>query len=202
MKSSNISMLVVPVLVAGLIALPGCGGRSAANPTTISYREVGICKSYDTPTGTTAAKPDEAFAVFKIETIDNTKQNNNFNFDPGRLYVDQSSAEQKTKSQSFQTRRFGNPDPRFAQAMGVKRLEMANINAGEKRDSSGYIVVPLATNNTTGNPEATQYSFDLVYDTSTTEQQWGLGGVVLAKTNPTNTKYTIVESCKELALKL
>jgi hypothetical protein len=35
--------------------------------------------------------------------------------------------------------------------MGVKRPEMANINAGEKRDASGYIVVPLATNDTTGN---------------------------------------------------
>ena len=101
MKSSNISVLAVPMLVAGLIALPGCGGRSAANPTTISYREVGICKSYDTPTGTTAAKPDEAFAVFKIETIDNTKQNNNFNLDPQRLYVDQSGAEQKRKVNLF-----------------------------------------------------------------------------------------------------
>lgn len=159
-----------------------------------------MCKSYDMPTGIATAKTDEAFAVFKIQTIDNTKQNDNFNFDPTHLYVDQSSAEQKTKSQSFQKRRFGNADPRFAQAMGVKRLEMANINAGEKRDTNGFIVVPVATNNTAGNPESAQYSFDLVYDTSTTEQQWGLGGVVLTKTNPPNTKYTIVENCKELAL--
>jgi len=199
MKTSNIAIWTAPLLAAGAIALSGCGGRSAANPTTISYSEAGVCKSYDTPTGTATAKTNEAFAVFKIETIDNTKQNSNFNLDPGRLYVDQSSVEQKTKSQSFQTRRFGNPDPRFAQAMGVKSMEMAYIKAGEKRDTSGFIVVPLAINDTTGNPEAA-LSFDLVYDTSTTEQQWALGGVVLTKTNSPNTKYTIVDSCKELAL--
>ncbi len=200
MKTANKCVLAVPMLAAGLIALQGCGGRSAANPTTISYSEIGVCKSYATPTGITTAKTDEAFAVFKIATIDNAKQNNNFNFDPQHLYVDQSSAEQKTKSQSFQNRRFGSSDPRFAQALGVKRLEMANVNAGEKRDANGFLAVPIAASNTAGNPEAAQYSFDLEYDTSTSEQQWGLGGVVLTKTNPPNAKYTIVESCNDLAL--
>jgi hypothetical protein len=197
MKTSNISVLAVPMLVTGSIALSGCGGRSAGNPTTISYSEVGVCKSYDTPIGTTTAKTDEAFAVFKIEAVDNTKQNSAFNFDPQRMYVDQSTAEQKSKSQSFQVRRFINPDARFAQAMGVKGIQMTNINAGEKLAANGFVVVPLSTQN----PADSSYSFELVYDTSTTEQQWGLGGVVLTKTNPDGTKFAVVESCKELALK-
>jgi hypothetical protein len=111
--------------------------------------------------------------------------------------VDQSTAEQKTKSQSFQSRRFGNPDPRFAQAMGVKGIQMVNINAGEKLTTNGFVIVPLSA--PAGSSEAAQYSFDLVYDTSTSEQQWALGGVVLTKTNPAGTKFTLVESCKELA---
>jgi hypothetical protein len=190
-------MVAVPMLVAGSIALSGCGGRGAGNPTTISYREVGVCKSYDTPTGTTTAKTNEAFAVFKIVAVDNTKQNSAFNFDPQRIYVDQSTAEQKTKSQSFQSRRFGNPDPRFAQAVGVKGIQMVNINAGEKLTTNGFVIVPLSA--PADSSETAQDSFDLVYDTSTTEQQWALGGVVLTKTNPAGTKFTLVESCKELA---
>jgi hypothetical protein len=201
MKTSNISVRAIPMLAAGSIALSGCGGRSTANPTTISYREVGLCKSYDTPTGTTAARANEAFAVFKIETIDNTKPNSDFNLDPERLYVDQTAAEMKAKNISFQTRRFINPDPRFAQAMGVKTLARAAFPANQKIDVNSFVVVPVATDNPTGGPEAGQYSFDLVYDTTTTEQQVGSGGVVLTKTNPADTKYTVIESCKELALK-
>jgi hypothetical protein len=194
-------MLAVPMLVAGLIALPGCGGRSGANPTTISYSEVGICKSYVTPTGSTAAKPGEGFAVFKIETIDNSKQNNSFNLDPNRFYVDQTPPEMKAKNISFQTRRFINPDPRFGQAMGIKTLARDTFPANQKTDVNSFILVPLTINEPTGGPEANQYSFDLVYDTTTTEQQIGSGEVISAKTNPSDTKYTVIESCKELAFK-
>jgi hypothetical protein len=87
--------------------------------------------------------------------------------------------------------------PRFAQAMGVKGIQMVNINAGEKLTTNGFVIVPLSA--PADSSEAAQYSFDLVYDTSTTEQQWALGGVVLTKTNPAGTKFTLVESCKELA---
>jgi hypothetical protein len=153
------------------------------------------------PTGIAQAKPDEGFAVFKIETIDNTKQNSSFLFDPSRFYVDQTKAEDKNRSLSFQTRRFVNLDPRFVQSMGLKALADATVPANEKLDVNSFIVVPLATNNPTGRPDADQYSFDLVYDTSTTEKQWGTGEVVLTKTSAPDTKYPVIENCKELALK-
>jgi hypothetical protein len=201
MKAPKISVWAIPVFATASIVLSGCGGRSAANPTPISYHEVGICKSYVVPTGTAQAKPDEGFAVFKIETIDNTKQNSSFSFDPSRFYVDQTKAEDKNRSLSFQTRRFVNLDPRFAGSMGVKALTDATVPANEKLDINTFIIVPLATNNPTGRPDVDQYSFDLVYDTSTTEKQWGTGEVVLTNTNQPGIKYPVIENCKELALK-
>jgi hypothetical protein len=120
------------------------------------------CKVWTTPAGNVEkAKTDEGFAVFKIETIDNTKPSNSFNLDPERLYVDQTKAEMKSKNISFQVRRFINPAPRFAQAMGVKALERAAFPGNQIVDVNSYVVVPLATNNPTGGPEADQYSFDL-----------------------------------------
>ena len=94
-----------------------------------------------------------------------------------------------------------NADPRFAQAMGVKALARDAFPANQKTDVNSFIVVPLVITNPTGEPEANPYSFDLVYDTTTTEQQIGSGDIVLTKTNPADTKYTVVESCKELPLK-
>jgi hypothetical protein len=202
MKTSKIAIWTVLPLAAGAIALSGCGRRSAANPTTISYSEVGICNSYTTHTGNQeTTKPNEGFAIFKIETVDNSKQSSDFHMDPERLYVDQTKAAMKAKNISFQTRRFINPDPRFAQAMGVKALARATFPGNQKVDVNSFVVVPLATNNPAGEPEGDQYSFDLLYDTTTTEQQVGSGGVVLTKTEPADTKYTVVEDCKELVNK-
>ncbi len=202
MKTSKIANGTILLLAAGALALSGCGRRSATNPTTISYSEVGICKNYTTLTGNQeTTKPDEGFAVFKIETIDNSKQSSDFAIDPERLYVDQTKSEMKAKNISFQTRRFMNPDPRFAQAMGVKGLARTSFPANQKVDVNSFILVPLSLNNPTGGPEANQYSFDLIYDTTTTEVQTGTNDIVATKTNPPDTKYSVIENCKELAYK-
>jgi hypothetical protein len=202
MKTPNIAMLSVPMLVAGSIALSGCGGRSATNPTNISYSEVGICKSYATLTGNEEkAKPGKGFAIFKIETVDNAKQNSTFNLDPERFYVDQTPEAMQQKNISFRSRRFMDADPRFAQAMGVKGLARAAFPANQKTDVNSFIIVPLDLENTSGGPEATQYSFDLTYDTTTSEQQTGAKDVVTTKSNSADAKYSVIENCKELALK-
>jgi hypothetical protein len=190
------------MLVSGSIALSGCGRRSATNPTVISYSQVGVCKSYTTLTGNEEkAKPNEGFVIFKIETIDNTKQSDAFNLDPSRLMVDQTSAEFQQKDISRRNRRFMNPDPRFAQAMGVKAPARAAFPANEKTDVNSFVIVPLSLDIGLGGPNAKQYSFDLEYDTTTTEVQIGSGDIVTTKTNPAVTKYTVIESCKELPLK-
>ena len=93
MKTSTMCFLSVPMLVAGSVALSGCGG-SSSNPTNISYRQVGICKGYETPAGPITAAANEGFAVFKIESVDNKKYGRSFFLTPERLYVNQSTPAQ------------------------------------------------------------------------------------------------------------
>lgn len=202
MKTSYIAMLSIPMLVAGSIALSGCGKRSAKNPTMISYSQVGICKSYATQTGDEEkAKPNEGLVIFKIESVDNSKQSDAFNLDPVRFYVDQTPADMMQKNLSFHTRRFMNADPRFEKAMGVQGLARAVFPANQKSDVNSFIIVPVRTDSALGGAQGNQYSYDLTYDTTTTEAQWGTMEVVTTKTNPADTKYTVVENCKELSYK-
>jgi hypothetical protein len=155
-----------------------------------SYQDFLFSSGHSKSYATTTAKPDEGFAVFKIEAIDNAKQNTPFNLDPERIYVDQTPAEKKEKSLSFQTRRFINTDPRFEQALGAAGLARTAYPANKKTDANSFVVVALGLNNPAGGPEANQYSFDLLYDTTTTEKQTGTGEVVFTKTNAADTKYS------------
>jgi hypothetical protein len=216
-------MLSVPLLVAGLIALPDAA-RSAA--ISISYHQVGICKGYDTTAGPVKARADEAFAIFKIEAVDNTKPSGSFDFDPTHLYVDQSTPEQKVKRAVWdKNRRFLYPDQRFAQNMGVSNAMETTIPEGTKLEINSFAIVPLGINNPAGGSEANQYSFDLVYDTWSTDEHEanGPGGsffwifamgeslfggpklgsktIDLIKTNPSETTWSVTDNCKTLSFK-
>ena len=193
------SFLSVPMLVAGSIALSGCG-RSASNPTNISYRQVGICKGYETP----AAAANEGFAVFKIDSVDNTKYGSSFSLTPERLYVNQSTPAQAAGQVSNWNRRFVHPDLRFAQAMGFTSIPQTTIQAGKKLDINSIVIIPIGITNPSGGAEANQFNFELAYDSGTEErgnQQNVNEGIVFSKTNPPDTKWAVVENCKELSFK-
>jgi hypothetical protein len=201
MKISTLCFLSVPMLVAGSLALSGCGG-SSSNPTNISYRPVGICKGYETPAGPITAGTNKGFAVFKIESVDNTKYDSSFTFAPVRLFVNQSPP---VLALGTANRRFAHPDPRFAQTMGFTSIpEETTLAAGEKREINGVVIIPLGINNPSGGAEANQFSFELEYDTGVGDkgdQQNVNEGVVFTITNPPDSKWTVVENCKELSLK-
>ena len=93
METSRSCFPSVPAFIA-LSMLSGCdrGPGLAAN---ISYREIGICKGFEAASGPVTSKAGEAHAVFKIETVDNTKSNKAFAFDPKLVYVDQSNPDQR-----------------------------------------------------------------------------------------------------------
>jgi hypothetical protein len=176
MRPSNTSILPVSLLTSGSIALSGCG-RGA---TTISYRQAAICKAYDTAAGPVRARSDEAFAIFKIEAVDNTKPSESFDFDPTHLYVDQSTPEQKAKPAVWdRKRRFVYSDSRFAQNMGISSAVETTIPEDTKREINGFVVVPVGIKNPSGGPQADQYSFDLVYDTWSDEHEAGAVGARL-----------------------
>ena len=221
MRMSNTSILSISLLISGSIALP-----DAARSAAISYHQVGICKSYDAPAGPVTARSDEAFAIFKIEAVDTTKPSESFDFDPTHLYVDQSNPEQKAKKAVWdRNRRFVYSDPRFAQNMGVSSAVETAIPEGTKLEINGFAVVPLGIKNPIGGQKATQYSFDLVYDTWSTDEHeangpggsffWifalgeslfggpklGSKNIDLIKTNPPEKTWSVTDNCKALSFK-
>jgi len=64
MKASTKCFLSVPMLVAGSIALSGCG-RSASTPTTITYHQVGVCKLTRRRAAHSKRKINEGFTISK-----------------------------------------------------------------------------------------------------------------------------------------
>jgi hypothetical protein len=193
--------LSVPMLVAGSMALSGCGGRSSGNPTIISYRPVGICKGYETPDGPVTAGANKGFAVFKIESVDNTKYASSFTLLMERFFVNQSPPVQAAGTAN---RRFVHPDPRFAQTMGFPSIPQITLPAGEKRDINTVVSIPLGITNPSEGAKANQFSFELAYDTGTGERGEQLNvneGIVFSITNPPDAKWSLIENCKELSFK-
>jgi len=198
MKTSTTSILSVPLLAAASIALSGCG-QGGSTPTTIAYHQVGICKRYVTTTSTQQARADEGYAVFKVDTVDNTKNGSTFYFDPVRFYVNQSNADQKGNIYK-QDRRFMASDSKIGPALGVKYVDKITVAKGEKADDVGFFIIPLATNNPSGGPIADQYN--IAYDTGSGDRGTFDSvneGILIVQSNPPDT--TIIENCKELPLK-
>jgi hypothetical protein len=204
METSRLNFLAVPVLIA-VSMVSGCG-RGSGQPTNISYRQVGICKSFVAPSGPVTSRADEGYAVFKIETVDNAKSNKAFAFDPKLLYVDQSTPEQHAKQLWEWDRRYASPDPRFPQSLGISLVPESTVPAGGKLDVNSFVVIPLGVNNPSHGPEANKFAFQLLYDSGTSENTASgqirvSEGMVFNKTNAADTNWTVVENCKELALK-
>ena len=64
-----------------------------------------------------------------------------------------------------------------------------------------YVVVPLGINNPSQGPEDKQYIYEFDYDTGSNERgniQSVSEGITFVKTDGSDTKYTVVEDCKEL----
>jgi hypothetical protein len=201
MKTSTLSILSVPLLAAGSIALSGCGGGGGSTPTTIAYHQIGICKGYETTTSKQQARPDEGYAIFKIDTVDNTKNSSAFYFDPVRFYVNQSTPEEKGNIYK-QVRRFMASDSKIGPALGVKYVDKITVAKGEKVDDVGFFLIPLGTSNPSGGAEANKYNFEVAYDTGTGERgsfDSVNEGILIVKSSPPVS--TIVENCKELPLK-
>jgi hypothetical protein len=202
MKTSKIAIWTLLPLAAGATALSGCGRRGPDNPTTISYSQIGVCKMWAEPTGfEQKARANELFAIFKIDSIDNSKPSNEFGFDPERMYVNQSTQEQLKKNLSFQTRRFMVSDPRFTQAMGVSSPQRATVPGNQKVDVNAYVLVPVSMDLPADKPPVGN-AYELTFDTTNPIDQWqsASAGINMTKTNPDAT-FTPAENCKELAYK-
>ena len=203
METSRLYFLSVPVLIA-VSMLSGCG-KGSGQPTHISYRQIGICKGYTAASGPVMSKADEGYAVFKIETVDN-KSNKPFAFDPKLVFIDQSTPQQHAKQLWEWDRRFASSDSRISKSLGISLASESTVPAGGKADVNSFLVIPLGVNNQSGGPVENALAFGLEYDSGNSENTSSgqiriSEGIAFDRTNTDDTKATVVENCKELALK-
>ncbi|SFK27447.1 hypothetical protein [Methylocapsa palsarum] len=188
---------------AAAIALAGCD-KAPPGQTGITFRQIGVCKGFETASGKVTAPNGQAFAVFKVQELDNSKTAKGFLFDPANLYVDQSNATQKAGKVGDLNRRFSAPDTRLTQTTGAAKLDKVTVPSGEKKSVDGVTYTAIETNNPTGGPDAKQFDLSLLYDDWTSEKVYTPEGwvsqVVLTKLNPSDT-FTVVEDCKSLPIK-
>lgn len=190
----------VQMLAAVSVALFGCG-RNSSHPINIAYQPVGICRAYETRDGRINAGASNGFAVFKIESLDNTEGELDFVFAPERLFVNQSPP---VLVAGTLNRRFVRADPRFARALGFAPVPEIPLAVGEKREVNSIVYIPLAINDLNGGAEANQFSFELAYDTGfgdKGDQENVNEGVSFTIIKPANPKWAVVENCRELAFK-
>lgn len=178
-----------PCLAALFIALAGCD-RGPAATTAISYRQVGACNGFSTGGGA-ATRPNEAYVVFTIEAVDNTKSDVDWSFIPTRLYVDQSTEKQKSEWIGSWDRHFASSNPRFAQELGVTEVAPATIRRGANTPTKGIVMVAVRTTKTNGAEEANHASYTLSYDAQPSDP-----GIVMSKTNASQTAWPLTEDCK------
>ena len=203
METSRLYFLSVPVFIA-VSMLSGCGKHSG-QPTNISYRQIGICKGFESASGPVASKADEGYAFFKIESIDN-KSNKPFAFDPKLVFIDQSTPQQHAKQLWEWDRRFASSDSRIPKSLGISLASESTVPAGGKADVNSFLVIPLGVNNQSGGPVENSLVFGLEYDSGNSENTASgqiriSEGIAFDRTNAADTKATVVENCKELALK-
>ena len=156
--------------------------------------------------GEVPSKADEGYAFFKIENIDNTKSGKAFAFDPKLIFIDQSTPQQHAKQLWEWDRRFASSDSRIPQALGISLAPETTVPAGGKADGNGFVVIPLGVNNPSGGPADQALVFGLEYDSGTSENTASgqiriSEGMVFDRTNASDDKPTVIEHCKELALK-
>ena len=190
----------VQMLTAVSVALSGCG-RNSSHPINIAYQPVGICQAYETRDGQISVGASSGFAVFKIESVDNTEGEVEFIFAPERLFVNQSPPVLVAGSLN---RRFVRADPRFARALGFVPIPEIPLAVGEKREVHSIVFIPLTINNPNGGAEANQFSFELAYDTGfgdRGDQENVNEGVSFTIIRPANPKWRVVENCRELTFK-
>jgi hypothetical protein len=201
MPSPRLRLLTAPLFVVWLASISACG-RGLEDSVNIFYRQIGICKTYDTPDGPVTTRPDEAFVVFEIEAIDNLT-GDTFNFEPSFVYVDQSSQEQKTGWVNAWDRHSASVDPRFSKSLGVPGAAPAVIPKERKIELNYFLTVPVSTKGPHGSGNADPTSYELRYEAVETERgrTASSDGFLYIKTNALGTRWSLKDNCKAIELK-
>lgn len=187
-----------------LLSLAGLSGCSLGPPSTatIAYTQVGACNGYTSGGGATAPRPNTAYVMYKIRSIDNTLSRIDLEFVPVRLYVDQSTKKAMFEPTVSFEMHYASGDDRFVRGLGLTGLTQQVIPAGHKVDIDGFAVVEVATATANGVEEAHRAAYPLSYDPDMGEVEFFAAPpkIVLTETSSAGASHQIVEDCRALEL--
>src|SRR5436309_12249253 len=140
MKTEN--AVLVLVLAAAPLLMCGCNTPGTPQDTvTITYEQVGSCNGYQQTTGPggsgpqtmVSAGPNAAFATFRVVTIDNSKSSQDFNFEPTRLFINQTPKAFMSSSLSL------------TRDLGVFAAVPVTVAKGKSQGNNGMIATGVPT---------------------------------------------------------
>jgi hypothetical protein len=194
-------LLAAPLALLSMAGLSGCGLGPPAT-ATIAYSQVGACNGYASGRGATLPRPNTAYIVFKIQSIDNTRSQVDLEFVPVRLYVDQSTEKAIFEETLTFDRRYVSGDDRFTRGLGSTRPIQQLIPAGSKVDINAFAVVEVNTATVSGAEEAHHTAYSLSYDPDMGEVEFFAAPpkILLTETNAAERAWPQTEDCRALEL--
>lgn len=200
MTARRPGLVLLPFAAASLAVLPGCEPGPSGSTVAIHYSQVGACNGYQSGSGVSAKRANQAFVVFKIEALDGTKSGVEFGFVPSRLFVDLDPHKETWGSSLGAGRYFVASDRRFTDPIGAPPIKplKAPARATTEVDRLAFIAVPTADAN--GMTEASKTSYHLSYDADTGKESGGTQDphIVFVKTNDTQTSWATADDCLHL----
>ena len=179
--SSRIAVLIA--LLSATLAASSCDGSQPLNTATVSYEQVGACQSYQSSSGNRVSSgPNAAFVVFRVFLIDNSASKIAFNFDPEKLFVDQTA------------RRFIDNNLELAREPHVVTAHARTAVPGASSVSvGGFAITVVTTADPQGSTEANKTAYLLQYATGS-----GDPSVIMNKNNSGTTSFANTTDCAAL----
>ncbi len=201
MTTRKLTLIPLSFAAASLAVLPGCEPGAAGSTVTIRYSQVGVCNGFQSGTGITAKRPNQAFVVLKIESLDGTKSGVEFGFVPTRLFVNLEPGKETWGSSLGAGQYYVSSDRRFTDPLGVAPIKALNARARATTevDRLAFIAVPTAEAN--GAAEAGGKSYRLSYDAESGKERGTADPhIEFVKTNDTQTSWAPTDDCLHLEI--
>lgn len=199
MTSGRLNLVLLSCVGVSLAVLSGCEPGPAGSKVKINYSQVGACNGYQSGSGVTSKRANQAFAVFRIESIDATQSSVAFNFTPSRIYVDLEPNKETWGSSMGAGFYFVSTDRRFTDPLGVPTIaeSKAPARATTAVDRLAFIAVP--TKDANGSEAVGKTSYRLLYDAVTKQTSEVFDPhVELVKTNDAQSAWPATDDCLHL----
>ncbi len=201
MSIKQIKLVPLSFVAASLAVLPGCDSGSSGSTVTIPYSQVGVCNGYEAGSGITSKRPNKAFVVFKIESIDGSKSGDSFNFEPARFFVDLEPGKETWGSSLGAGKYFAATDRRYTDPLGVPPFEDAKVPARTTTSVDRLVFIAVPTKDANGSAEASKVSYHLAYDAVTKDTgRIPDPHIALVKTNDSQSTWPAADDCKTLEI--